>query len=94
MIQRGSRAAAVMRRSNSSLPDSTQPGFQNSASIDTVGIPVIADSRRAKVDLPDPDDPITRTRCIGPVQDSIKVRSRPDQATARDDAGYRRFTKI
>ena len=27
---------------------------------------------RASVDLPDPDDPITRTRCIGPVQGSVE----------------------
>src|SRR5262249_52485694 len=68
MIQRGWRAASARRSLNSALSDSTQPGFQNSASIDTVGMPVMADSRRAKVDLPDPEDPMMRMRCIGAIR--------------------------
>ena len=54
--------------SDSALSKATRPGFQYSASSETKGMPVISDSRRANVDLPDPDDPMTRTRCIGSVR--------------------------
>src|SRR6266581_8585546 len=64
MIQRGWCAASVARVSNSVASDGVQPGFQYSASSDTIGMPVIADSRCANVDLPDPDDPMTRIRCM------------------------------
>ena len=38
------------------------------ASIDTIGRPVISDRRLANVDLPDPDDPNTTTRCMVPIR--------------------------
>src|SRR5258707_10231547 len=74
MIQRGWRAASVTRSLNSSISDSTQPGFQNSASSETTGIPVMSDSRRAKVDLPDPGDPMTRIRSMTQTRKSTQAR--------------------
>src|SRR5882724_7640618 len=74
MIQRGRRAASLTRASNSVVSDDVQPGFQYSASSDTVGMPVIADSRCANVDLPDPDDPMTRMRSM--------IRTRDQRARA------------
>jgi hypothetical protein len=56
------------------LSEATQPGFQYSASSETKGMPVISDSRLANVDLPDPDDPMTRTRCIGSIRDYRMIR--------------------
>src|SRR5580704_15893850 len=64
MIQRGMPQASLARCSNSAASDGIQPGFQYSASSDTMGMPVMDDSRRANVDLPDPDDPMTRMRCM------------------------------
>src|SRR5215218_4834308 len=64
----GWRATSATRCPNSALSEATQPGFQYSASSETKGRPVISDSRLANVDLPDPDDPMTRTRCIGSIR--------------------------
>jgi hypothetical protein len=62
MIQDGSVAACVMEISKDSEAAERHPGCQWIASMDTIGIPVICDRRLANVDLPDADDPNTRTR--------------------------------
>src|ERR1700743_998728 len=74
MIQRARLAASVTRASKTLDSEGCQPGFQNSASSETNGMPVASERRRAKVDLPDPDEPMTRMRCMASFRKSARQR--------------------